>query len=357
MAGESLGPGLVVDFSTHMRRILGTEPERVLVQPGVVHERLNRHLERFGRFLGPDPSTASVTTIGGMVAVDGAGRHWLKYGSMRDHVRGMQIVLADGQVLDVGREPLVAGRSKDTNFTKRRLVNRLAQLLRDRAELIRQKAPRSSVNRCGYQLDGLLGDGHLDLARLLVGTEGTLALTTEVILATDPVPGYTAAALLFFDSLEKAAGAVQHILPHQPSACDLMDRRYLSLAREMDVRLDVLIPAQAEAVLLVEQEGAQGQEVRDRLDRLLDDVWKERRLAFETRRSSDPLDMDLFRWLVTRIRPAEMVPRSASNANAWITRGPLSTRYMVSPSGLQPTPFEIVSSSSINSTRPSRSSR
>ena len=83
------------------------------MQPGVVHERLNAQLRPLGRMFGPDPATSSVTTIGSMIAIDAAGSRWLKYGSTRRHVQSLQVVLADGQVLEVGREPLVDGVSTE----------------------------------------------------------------------------------------------------------------------------------------------------------------------------------------------------------------------------------------------------
>ena len=90
------------------------------MQPGVVHERLNAQLRRSGRMFGPDPATSSVTTIGSMIAVDAAGSRWLKYGSARRHVHSLQVVLADGQVLEVGREPLVDGVSTERHPAKAR---------------------------------------------------------------------------------------------------------------------------------------------------------------------------------------------------------------------------------------------
>ena len=135
LAGESLGPGLVVDFSRHLHRVKYVGAETVRVQPGVVHERLNAQLRRLGRMFGPDPANSPVTTIGGMIAIDAAGSHWLKYGSARRHVVSLQVVLADGTLLTVGREPLQNGASTDANPRKRDLIDRLARLLADNAEL------------------------------------------------------------------------------------------------------------------------------------------------------------------------------------------------------------------------------
>ena len=108
LAGESLGRGLVIDFSRYMRRIVRVDDDRVRVQPGMVHAVLNQHLAASGRLFGPDPAMSLVTTMGSVVAIDASGSHWLQYGSARRHVQSLQVVLADGTVWEVGREPIPA---------------------------------------------------------------------------------------------------------------------------------------------------------------------------------------------------------------------------------------------------------
>ncbi len=294
LAGESLGPGLVLDFSSHFRRILRTDPATVRLQPGVVHERLNHHLRLQGRQFGPDPSTSHVTTMGGVVAVDGAGSHWLQYGSARRHVLSLQVVLADGAIMEVGQEPLHAGISLDADPRKRDLINEVVRLIQRNQEVIRRRQARSLVNRFGYQLADILTDDSLNLAGLLTGSEGTLALITEMTIATQPLPRQRGVALLLFDRLESAARAVQEILPFGPSACDLMDRRHLSLAREIDPRYDSLIPAATEALLLVECQGDDPVEVRGRIRLITDRVRKKKRLAFDSRQTFSPEEVDLY---------------------------------------------------------------
>jgi FAD/FMN-containing dehydrogenase/Fe-S oxidoreductase len=303
-AGASLGRGLILDFSKYFRRVKYTGEDRVRVQPGLVHERLNHHLQQSGRVFGPDPANSSVTTIGSVIAVDGAGSRWPKYGSAGQHLISLEVVLADGQVIEAGREPLADGASLDPNPRKRDLVTRLARLLGGAADLIRQKQPACPVNRCGYHLGDVLGNGYLDLARLVAGSEGTLALITEAVLATQPAPRHRGVTLLMFDSLDKASRAVMEILPHQPAACDLMDRRHLSLARETEVRFDVLIPAETEALLLVEMDGDRQAGVRERIHRLVDHVGPRRHLAFASRQAFDPAEVELFWQLAHKISPA-----------------------------------------------------
>lgn len=303
VAGESLGSGLILDFSKYLRRIVQTAEETVRVQSGLVHERLNFHLHRRGRHFGPQPANSTVGTLGGLIAVDGAGSHWLRYGSPHRHLRSLQVVLADGHVIEAGCERLQEGRSQDPDPRKRDLIQRLADLFSSNAELLRAHPTRSPVDRCGYRLhDVMLGD-RLDLARLFCGSEGTLGLITEATLATQPVPRYRGVALLLFDGLEKAARAVADILPHQPCACDLMDRRHLSLAREIEVRYDLLIPRDTEAALLVEQEGTEPWDVRQRLHALVDQVRRQSSGAFGSRTAFDQGEVELFWNLARKVRP------------------------------------------------------
>jgi len=303
MAGESLGRGLVIDFSRHLRRVIRTNAETVRVQPGVVYERLNAQLQRRGRIFGPDPTLPGVTTLGSMIAVDAGSSRWPKYGSVRCHVRSLQVVLADGQQMELGCEGLVDGASRDKNPRKRDLVNRLAALLREQSDTILRHQSRCPRNRCGYHLIDLLDEDHLEVAALLTGSEGTLALITEATLATAVLPRQRGVALLLFDSLEKASRAAGEIVAFGPTACDLMDWRHLSLAREAEVRFDVLIPPTTEAVLLVEQEGDEPLEVRDRLQRLVGEIWHGKRLAFGARQAFDPEEAELFWSLAKKVPP------------------------------------------------------
>ncbi len=304
VAGESLGSGLIVDFSVHLRRTIRIEEDRVRVQTGLVHERLNAQLRRLSRQFSPDPATSAITTIGSMLAVDAAGSHRLKYGSTRRHVHTMQIVLANGHVLEVGREPLHNGQSASTIPEKRDLVDRLAALLTERAELIRNHKRSLPLHHAGYHLADALGDGYLDLVSLLVGSEGTLALTTEAVLSTDPLTGCRGVTLLLFDSLEKAARSVVDILPAHPTACDLMDRRHLSLAREAEPRFEQLIPGETEAALLVELEGDDPLEVRSGVQRLVSEIWQKNRAAFGARQAFEDAEINLFWRLIDKVQPA-----------------------------------------------------
>ena len=304
VAGESLGEGLVVDFSAHLRRVIRIEEDCVRVQPGLVHERLNRQLRTIGRIFGPDPTASAAATVGGMIAIDAAGSRWLKYGSTRRHVRSLQVALADGEVLELGREPLVEGRSASTIPRKRELVDRLASLLHENDALIRRQRPHIAECHCGYNLYDVLGDDYVDVARLLVGSEGTLALITEATIGTDALPASRGVALLLFDSVEKAARSVPDVLAHSPTACDLVDRRHLSLARETESRFEQLAPVETESLLLVELDGDDPHEVRERLHRLVSEIWQQKRMAFGARQAFENDETEFYWNLMHRVQSA-----------------------------------------------------
>jgi FAD/FMN-containing dehydrogenase/Fe-S oxidoreductase len=303
-AGESLGPGIVVDFSKYLRHIIRIDADKVRVQAGVVLERLNAQLRPLGRIFGPNPTKSAVTTMGSIIALDTAGSRWLKYGSAANYVTSLQVVLADGEIIELGREPLSDGVSTSTIPHKCDLINRLAAILKTNADLIRAHRLKSPLNRCGYNLDGVLGDDYLDVARLLSGSEGTLALITEASVATQPLPGPRSVTLLLFDSLDKASRAVREILPWKPNACELMDRRHLSLAREAEVRFDLLIPAETEALLLVEQEAENPSELNDQMHQMTSYLTQTKRLAYAVRQAFEPAEMELFWHLIDRVQPS-----------------------------------------------------
>lgn len=266
LAGGAIGPGLVVDFSRFMRRVVSVGDETARVQPGVVHAELNRLLAGRGRVFGPDPMTSEVTTIGGVLGVNASGAHWPWYGAARDNVRSLKAVLSDGEVLELG--PLTLDELDATHpAALRRLVAGVSSLAHRHRHVLEAHPTQALVNASGYALDhALAGEDHVDLAKLLVGSEGTLALIVEAELATRPLPAATGRVLLMFDSLEKAVRAATEVAPLGPSACDLLDRRHVSVARETDVRYDLIIPAAAEAVLLVEFFGDDQSEVDAKVD-------------------------------------------------------------------------------------------
>jgi FAD/FMN-containing dehydrogenase/Fe-S oxidoreductase len=282
VTGAALGSGIIVDFSRHMTSIRWLDDNLVHVEPGVVCDVLNRRLRERGRYFPPDPSNADVSTIGGMLAIDAAGSRAARVGSTRDHVHSIDLVLGDGTTFEAGIESLdftddpidvVSQSGTDSGIraaagmsqTRRSVISRLAALLEENRDLIDKHQPPMIRNTCGYNLRGVLRRDRLNLNRLLVGSEGTLGLFSGATLHTSPLPAHRGVAMLLFAKLSDAVESVQLIALREPSACDLLDRRLLSLGREADPRFAELIPQAAEAALIVEHTGYSDLDVRERM--------------------------------------------------------------------------------------------
>ncbi len=304
VAGEALGTGLVVDLSRHFRAILDVGPDTVRVQPGVTLQQLNARLAREGRRFAPDPASAAQCTIGGMLATNASGARALRHGYTREHVDRLRLVLDTGDAVWAGREPrrpeagAPAGHLQD-------IVHAVAALLEQNAGLMAAGRPRTRYDRCGYLVHDVLGPDHLDLARLLVGSEGTLALFTEAVLRSVPLPAGRALVLLGFDRLDTALQAAQRALPSAPAACELIDRRLLSLARGGEAsRLSALVPQGFEAVLLIEYEADSPTEARRRASRLADQLHRSERLARHSQTAFAPREIDRLWELRQRALPS-----------------------------------------------------
>jgi FAD/FMN-containing dehydrogenase/Fe-S oxidoreductase len=250
LAGEAVGPGLVLDLSVHFRSILEVGDDWVRVQPGVVLDRLNSELAKTGRRFAPDPASGASCTIGGMIATDASGSRAARHGYTRDHVRGLRVVWDDGTADEVG----AAGTDQKEQSRATALRAGLNALLDENAEAIAAARPRTAFDRCPYRLYDVAGPTGVDLLRLLTGSEGTLAVTTEATLRTIPLPGGRATVLFGFPTVEAALAAGLAAREFGPAACEVLDRRLVSLARTRVPDAVTGLPVDAESVLLVEFE-------------------------------------------------------------------------------------------------------
>jgi FAD/FMN-containing dehydrogenase/Fe-S oxidoreductase len=252
LAGEALGSGMIVDLSGSFREIREVGNDTVRVQPGVTLDALNRRLAQDGRRFAPDPASAAVCTIGGMLATNASGSRALEYGYTRDHVESLRVVLDNGDAVDVAAEPwpLLAGAAANHWHD---ILTVLGVLLEQYKEALEMPRGRTRFDRCGYNLRGVLTNRKLHPARLLIGSEGTLALFTEATLRTLPLPGGRTMVFAGFADLDAALRASQRVLSTHPTACELLDRRLLSLARGSNGNGSFL-ESNPEAALLVEYE-------------------------------------------------------------------------------------------------------
>lgn len=234
IAGQVVGKGIIVDVSRHMNKILSIDSERrtARVQPGVVRDELNIALKPYGLFFSPETSTSNRCCIGGMVGNNSCGTHSLIYGSTRHHVVGLRLMLTDGSIVQVGHD-----KTKGESDLWQRIITQLEGWKKDPSvrQLIEDNFPDKSLKRrsCGYALDECLwGNDGLNIPALITGSEGTLALVTEIELSLDPLPGEN--KMLVAAHLHELNDSWQTnliALRHHPTAVELMDGCLLDLCK------------------------------------------------------------------------------------------------------------------------------
>jgi FAD/FMN-containing dehydrogenase/Fe-S oxidoreductase len=303
LAGQALGSGLIIDFSRYMRRVmkLDAEARTIRVQPGLVLADLNRYLEPKRLLFGPDPATRAVTTIGSVLAVDTSGSHFLRYGSAGSTVLSMEAVLANGEAVRLNR---VAWQQIGTPSNScERLASEIGQLLWANRNEYQQLPWRGVARGCGYRIDQAIHPEWVDLARLQCGAEGTLAIITEATIRLEARPAVRGIVLVFFDRLETAARMALEARRDEVAACDMMDRRLLEIAREIDPRYDAMIPRGVEAMLLIEQQGEDANEVRARLTNLTQRIQRKAGSISASRITIDDRERDFYWRLCRRVIP------------------------------------------------------
>jgi len=264
LAGESLCSGIVFDMTRYMNKILDIKDEgqTVVCEPGVVLDDLNQVLYKFGRKIGPDPSSANRAVVGGVVANNSTGSHSLKYGFIADHVESIEAVLADGSMAEFNNN---FNPEKTTQNKAASIARECLSVLCDKEEIIKKAQPKTKRNRSGYNIAGICHDDRIDLARLLTGSEGTLAIFTKITLKTVALPKVKGLLQLEFDCLEKMAQAVPIIIDNNASVCELMDKTVIDMAFDALPEYRDVLPSGAAAVLLVEHTGQTQEQVKEKI--------------------------------------------------------------------------------------------
>ncbi|WMT72611.1 FAD-linked oxidase C-terminal domain-containing protein [Bradyrhizobium sp. Ash2021] len=255
--GQTVNEGIVVDFSKHLNRILSLDVEgrTCVVEPGIVLDDLNRQLKKHGLWFPVDVSTASRATIGGMAGNNSCGGRSLRYGTMRDNTRAMDAALADGTRLHFGEVPrdLARVNSPESGLA---LFRDMLDLGEREATEIAEKFPKVQRRVGGYNLDALVPrNTPNNLAHLLVGSEGTLAFTTQVELKLWPVIRSKVLGVCHFGSFYEAMDAAQHLVKLRPIAVELVDRTMIALGRDIAMFrpvIDATVRGDPDALLIVE---------------------------------------------------------------------------------------------------------
>ena len=272
LAGQACNAALVLDFSKYMNRVIAIEPgARVArVEPGVIQSHLNAALAPHGLFFAPDPSTKDRCTVGGMIGNNSCGAHSAAYGKTVDNVEALEVILYDGTQLsltgsiadaEIGAAIARGGREGE-------LYSRIRELRDQSADSVRAHFPRLPRRVSGYNLDELMPERGFNLARAIVGSEGTLAAVIRATIRAVPRPNELGLVVLGFDDVFIAADQTPWLLEHRPEALEGFDENLPEFARIKAMPGVRFLPA-GRAFLLVELGGESQDEARERAQRVI----------------------------------------------------------------------------------------
>ncbi|MDG5766817.1 FAD-linked oxidase C-terminal domain-containing protein [Balneolales bacterium ANBcel1] len=278
LAGQTTGSGIIADISRHMNRVLEIDPQRRIarVQPGVIRDQLNREAAAHGLLFGPDTSTTNRCMLGGMIGNNSCGSYSIMYGTTREHVEELHVILSDGS--PVHFRPLSEQELSDkVNLPtlEGRIYREMLSLLKTNRDLILRNYPHPDIPRrnTGYALDRLCemhpvtpGGRPFNLSELLCGSEGTLALVTEAVVRLEPIQKHRLLLIPHFTSLREALESTVDAVAFDPAAVELADRHILDATKgnlEQN-RNRFFLQGEPEALLMIEFQGNNYDDIRSR---------------------------------------------------------------------------------------------
>jgi len=264
--GQTVNEALVLDCSKHLNGILAvdTAARTAVVQPGIVLDHLNKALKPHGLWFPVDVSTSAQATIGGMTGNNSCGTRSLRYGNMVHNVRAIEAVLPDGTPVRFDGTPPATGRHRELEAALKALHTREADEIAARFSAVQRKVG-------GYNIERLGGE-HPNLAKLLVGSEGTLAFFQKIELALAPLPRHKVLGVCHFPTFRKAMESAKEIVALKPAAVELVDRTMIALGRDIPLfraTMDRFVRGEPDALLLVEFAGDDREEEIANLKRLV----------------------------------------------------------------------------------------
>jgi len=271
--GQTVNRALVVDCTKHLRRVISVEGETARVEPGIALGALNDALKPSGMFFPVDPSTWARCTIGGMAGNNSCGSKSIRYGLMADNVRAIDAILADGTRFSFGELPDNFGPDVPDRVAE--LVATLRGIGAREADEIAARFPHQLRRVGGYNLDALTPAareaGRASLARLLVGSEGTLAFSAALDLKLSPIKPRKVLGICQFPSFRRAMEAARHLVTLDPEAVELVDRTMIELGRSIPIyrgTIERILIGEPDSLLIVEFHGHEDAKLIRALDRL-----------------------------------------------------------------------------------------
>ena len=262
LAGQAVNEAVVLNFKQYMDELLDVDPDAKMAraQPGITVAHLDQALAPHDLKFAPDPAWGDKSVLGGAIGNNTTGAHSLKYGKTDAYIEECEVVLADGTRTTFGWVDVddLTERAQEAKAEgspiEARVYAEVDRIVTEDAEEIEQRYPDLKRNVSGYNLDMLIENarerGEVNLARLLAGSEGTLAIVTEATVSLEPIPNETAVVLLTYDGVIPAMRDVAPILEHDPSAVEVMDDVFLDLARDTSEFSD-LVATTTDRVMVV----------------------------------------------------------------------------------------------------------
>ena len=277
LAGQSIGRSMILDFSKHINKIIEiNEKERwVRVQPGMIRDELNKVLSPLNLHFAPDPATTSRANVGGMVGNNSSGMKSILYGKTVDHVLEARVLLADGIELQLKNLSLSEYDAEEkSGGRKGEIYSKFKSIVQQNADEVKKRFPKIMRRVGGYNLDEFVDHEQWNLAKLITGSEGTLAITLELKLNLEPLPKFKTVCALHFDTFLNAIGTVSEILKYKPAAVEIIDETVIRMSRENLTTRDYchFIEGNPGAILLVEFYDDDQDKVMDRTLKMAEDL-------------------------------------------------------------------------------------
>jgi len=273
LTGQTVNHAIVLDYSAHLNQVIEVNQEEMWarVQPGLVQDELNRHLRPTGLLFGPDTSTANRATLGGMIGNNSGGSHSIVYGLTVDHVLEVTAILADGSRAVFGRvSPREFAEKLKLPGIEGEIYRQVARIKGGYRDEIMARYPKYWRRVCGYNLNELVNNQPLNVARLIVGSEGTLVNMIEAKVRLVKRPKKTALVVVHYKGMQEALESSQDILETEPYSVEMTDKMVLDLARsnlELSKRMG-FIQGEPDVILGVEYAGESDIEVRCKVEAL-----------------------------------------------------------------------------------------
>jgi FAD/FMN-containing dehydrogenase/Fe-S oxidoreductase len=294
LAGQAIGEALILDCSRWLDHIIDIDPDSktATIEPGVVLADLNRVAAKYGLMFGPDPASAERATMGGVISNNATGAHSILYGMTVDHLISADVILSDGSLAvfddSISNSRILMLESRMSNIT-----STVFEIREKYSKAIKQNYPKSWRNSAGYRLNYLLpwsasqppqwiGDSYpanlndktINLAHLLAGSEGTLAVIRRASINLVSKPKHTVLGILTYGSIAEACDAVPNLLKRKPSAIELIPQMILRLARSIPAYASQMewVRGDPSAILVVEFSGDQLDLLKEAVKKLSDDV-------------------------------------------------------------------------------------